>query len=878
MKKGLFIAICLMVLQFSEVYSQKYSPVADPKAVVQSGNARFTVLTPRVIRMEWSEEGKFEDKASLTIVNRKLPVPHFIKTEKEGWLEITTNEIKLKYKTNGGMFTPDNLMVEFKLGNELKVWKYGQENKGNLLGTRRTLDGTDGEYTNPADPGTKLKLEEGIISREGWCVIDDSQKPLFDNSDWPWVTPRPGTKFQDVYFFGYGYNYKQAMKDFTETAGKIALPPKFIFGYWYSRYWPYTQKEVTEIIGTFESLNIPLDVFVIDMDWHLTIEKEFFKDGKRLKDQAGQSMAWTGFTWDKNFFPFPEDLLSWKKDKNLKMCLNLHPASGIQPHEEKYPEMAKAMGIDPAAKKYIPFDITNKEYAKNYFDIMLHPMEKMGIDFWWLDWQQWSTTTIPGVNPTFYLNYVHYSDMERQNKIRPFIYHRWGGLGNHRYQIGFSGDTKISWASLDYQPYFTATAANVGFGFWGHDIGGHHLNQDNDPELLTRWFQFGVFSPLLKTHATHDTGIKRKIWEYPPDNFFIMRDLIDLRYALVPYIYTAARKSYDEGISLCKPLYYEYPQNENAYKIRNEYFFGDDMIVNPVTKPMGKDSLFIYQTVWLPEGKWFEWSTGALLEGGKYVKRAFTIDEIPLYVKAGAIIPMQPKVKNLSEKVDRFIFNVFPGSKGSGRMYEDEGNNQNFKNGKYAVTNVSQKRTGNKLVITILPVEGSYSGMVKNRNYEIRLINSFPPVSVKLNGQVISFNGALKNNTWNYDGEKLTVNILTSKESVLKKLVFEIILPEADESLLSGKAGEMKRLYNFTKFLAGTKRFWDQTNWNDGVTNGGIVVKSAQTGILINKAPKETQALLKQFDSNMIEIISMLNEVQKAKPMFKPYYGLLSNN
>ncbi len=860
------------------LFAQNYNPVPDAGAVINSGNARFTVLTPRVMRMEWSDKGKFEDRASLTIVNRNLSVPKFSKTEKEGWLEISTGEVTVKYKIDSGPFTAENLKAEFKLAGKNKTWKFGDTNEGNLLGTTRTLDGTDGEYRDPNKPETKIKLEEGIISRDGWCVIDDSQKPLFDNSDWPWVTARPEGKYQDIYFFGYGHNYKQALLDFTLIAGKISLPPKYIFGYWYSRYWPYSQKEVYEIIDTFESLNIPMDVFVIDMDWHLTIEKEFFKDGKRIKDPTGQSIAWTGFTWDKNFFPMPDVMLNWKKEKNLKMCLNLHPASGVQPHEEKYPEMAKALGIDPATKQYVPFDITNRTFAENYFKIMLHPMEKMGIDFWWLDWQQWSTTTIPGVNPTFYLNYVHYSDMERRNGIRPFIYHRWGGLGNHRYQIGFSGDTKISWASLDYQPYFTTTAANVGFGFWGHDIGGHHLNQDNDPELLTRWFQFGVFSPLLKTHATHDTGIKRKIWEYPSEYFFQMRDLIDLRYALVPYIYTAARKSYDEGISLCKPLYYEYPEKDEAYKFRNEYYFGNDMIVHPVTRAIGKDSLFTYQSTWLPEGDWYEWSSGELIKGGSVVKRAFTIDEIPVYVKAGSIIPMQPKVKNLEEKTDKIILSVFPGNSGSASMYEDEGNNQNFKKGKYSLFRYSQIRKDNKIIITVLPAEGNYPGMMRSRTYEVRLVNTIPPETVLLNGKKINYDGKGKAASWNYDGEKLSAILHTGKEPVTKKLVFEITLPSEDGSLLNGKAGKMKRLYSFTKFLAGTKRFWDQSNWNDGVYNSGIILKSAQTGLLINQNIKNCPTFLKEFEHGYRETVRMLGEVSSAKPMFKPYYDLLKSN
>jgi len=208
--------------------------------------------------------------------------------------------------------------------------------------------------------------------------------------------------------------------------------------------------------------------------------------------------------------------------------MNLHPASGIQPYEDVYPAFANAMGIDPVTQKYIPFDITNKKYARNFLDLVLHPMEKEGIDFWWLDWQQWGKTAIKGVNPTFYLNYVLFSDMERRNEKRALLFHRWGGLGNHRYQIGFSGDTHITWASLDYQPYFTSTAANVGYGFWSHDIGGHMSgDQQKNPELYTRWIEWGAFSPILRTHSTKNPNIERRIWAYPVDYFYAMRNAIN---------------------------------------------------------------------------------------------------------------------------------------------------------------------------------------------------------------------------------------------------------------------------------------------------------------------------------------------------------------
>jgi alpha-glucosidase (family GH31 glycosyl hydrolase) len=868
------IIIALLFIS-SFIFAQKYNPVANEKSVVTVENARFTILNPRVIRMEWMEDGKFEDHASLTIVNRNLPVTEFSKTIVNDLLEIKTSDLKLTYKLKTGMFTKENLVIEYKLDDKTNVWHFGDENKGNLLGTTRTLDGADGDYHNYSKK--KIQLEEGILSRDGWYCINDSERPLFDNSDYPWVMLRPAKKTQDYYFFGYGLDYKLALKDFTAIAGRIALPPKFVFGYWYSRYWPYTDKEMRELVDTFENFNIPLDVLIVDMDWHKTSLPEFFKDGKRVNDQAGEPVGWTGFSWDKNFFPYPADFLKWKTSKGLKTCLNLHPASGIQPHEDAYPEMAKAVGIDPATKKYIPFNITDKNWAKNYFDIILHPMEKMGVDFWWLDWQQWGSTNLPGVNPTFYLNYVHYSDMERQNSIRPLIYHRWGGLGNHRYQIGFSGDTYITWRSLDYQPYFTATSSNVGWGYWGHDIGGHFGSTENDPELLTRWFQFGTFSPILKSHATHDEGIKRKIWEYPPQNFFIMRDFINLRYSLIPYIYTSARKTYDEAISICRPLYYEYPRSEEAYQFKNEYFFGDDLLVNPVTKAIGKDSLFTYQNVWLPKGNWYEWSTGTILQGDKVVSRKFRLEEIPLYVKEGAVIPMQPKMKNSSEKkVDPLILNIFPGNEGSTKIYEDEGNNQNFKEGKYSFTKVHYTKKNNMLQLIIDPVEGKYTGMPDTRNYEVRLVQSFPAKEIRVNGKALVWGKELANNSWIYDGEELTLKMLTGKLSTHSQTTIEITLPEADAKLLNDKVGKFKRLFALTKFLAGKRTFWAQNVWNDALLPSGIIVRSSQTGYLITMNQDKIVDELKEFETSYAKIISMLKEISSTNKLFQPYCDLLN--
>ena len=278
------------------------------------------------------------------------------------------------------------------------------------------------------------------------------------------------------------------------------------------------------------------------------------------KDQSGNWLGWSGYTWNNLLFPDPTQFLDWLHDEHLKTSLNLHPASGIQPWEAAYPAMARAMGVDPATKKYIPFDPTSKRWATAYFDTVLHPLEKQGIDFWWLDWQQEPfMTPIPGLTNTWWLNYIHFTDQQREGK-RPLLFHRWGGLGNHRYQIGFSGDTVSVWPSLAFQPWFTSTAANVGYAYWSHDIGGH-MPGAVDPELFTRWVQFGAFSPILRTHTTKNPDSERRIWAYPEPYSGILRAAFQLRYAIQPYVYTEARKTYDTGVAFLHPLYYDWPES-----------------------------------------------------------------------------------------------------------------------------------------------------------------------------------------------------------------------------------------------------------------------------------------------------------------------------
>lgn len=783
-------------------------PVADPRAEVAFGNARFTVLTPQLIRMECSADRHFEDHASLVFINRRLPVPQFLQSvsDDKQHLTIKTAALTLVYTPAAapdGCFTADTLTINFSAGDNLGVWRPGIKDAENLMGTTRTLDGAVGDKTRePIGPG--------LISRAGWVVVDDSTRPLFDSADfnfregdkspWPWVMERPASEapgsYCDWYFFGYGHQYKKALGDYVRVAGRIPLPPRFAFGAWWSRYWAYSDQEIEQLERGFREDSTPLDVMVIDMDWHINGAQ--LKAGHQV-DQAGENLGWTGYTWNNLLFPDPTDLLKKLHEEGLKVTLNLHPASGIEPWEQAYPAMAQAMGIDPATKKYVAFDPTSKRWAENYFNLVLHPLEKQGIDFWWLDWQQWPNTKMPGVNNTWWLNYLHFTDQQREGK-RPLLFHRWGGLGNHRYQIGFSGDTVSVWPSLAFQPWFTATAANVGYAYWSHDIGGH-VPGAVDPELFTRWVQFGTFSPILRTHTTKNPDSERRIWAYPEPYSDILRSEFQLRYAMQPYLYTEARRTYDTGVAFFRPLYYDWPDAGQAYTSKDEYMFGDQMLVSPVVAPAEQVTGLASEKVWLPQGEWIEWPSGKHLSGPRSFDRDFSIDQIPVYVKAGAIVPMQPPMNYTGQKaVDPLIFNIWPlapGASSSYSVYEDSGASVEYQRGVFARTPIKATQKGDTLQVEIGPVQGSYPGMIRNRSYELRLPADWPPERITVNGAPVREAGPTGTGGWRFEGNTLTTVIPVPASSVESRVMIEVHRAKgltARRGELDGFAGKMDRL------------------------------------------------------------------------------------
>ena len=306
--------------------------------------------------------------------------------------------------------------------------------------------------------------------------------------------------------------------------------------------------------------------------------------------------------------------------------------------EDAHPAMLEALGREPGSEEPVAFDVTDRDFVAAYFEVLHRGLEADGVDFWWVDWQSGPHSRLPGVDPLWVLNHYHFLDSGADGS-RPLTLSRYAGPGSHRYPVGFSGDTVISWASLAFQPYFTATAANIGFGWWSHDIGGHVFGARDD-ELATRWLQFGVFSPILRLHSGDNDFIAKEPWRYRSPCAEVMERGLRLRHRLVPYLHTANRAAAVEGVPLVRPLYHEHPEAEQAYRYGHQYLFGAELMVAPVTSPADPMVTRAAVPVWLPEGSWTDLFTGTVYDGGRELVLHRGLDDVPVLARAGAIVPL----------------------------------------------------------------------------------------------------------------------------------------------------------------------------------------------------------------------------------------------
>lgn len=682
-----------------------------------TGKIRVTVIAPELIRVEFDEKSSFTDSATQSVWYRDLG-------ECEYSLKFLDKHIAVKTEAAEYYVNRKKKRIDFVdiAGKRVKA-----DNKDNLKGTYRTLDMTRGY----------APLGLGVIGRNGVAVIEDNSLILAEDGE---CKARP--EETDLYCFATP-NPQRALELFYKITGAPPMVPRYALGNWWSRYRAYTQKEYLDLMDKFIEREIPFTVATIDMDWHwVDVAKRF--GYTTFKDSYVCQRGWTGYSWNTELFPDYKAFLKELKEKNLHVTVNLHPASGVRSFENQYEEMCKEMGMEPNGEP-VRFDCTDPRFLNAYFKVLHKPYERDGVDFWWIDWQQGKWSKLPGLDPLWACNHYHTLDNAKNGK-RPLILSRYAGLGSHRYPLGFSGDACIVWKSLDFQPYFTYNASNVGYTHWSHDIGGHHMGNAENDELYLRWVQFGVFTPIMRLHS-NNMVMSKEPWNHKTVEEEAVQAL-RFRHNFIPYVYTAYYNNYKHSVPICKPLYYDYPQLEEAYKVKNQYMFGDNLMVCPITSKWNKEGISTRE-IWLPEGIWTDIFTGEVLGGG-YHKVTRDKKSIPVYAKQGAIIPFADVEGNFSGNPSSLVLNVYNAGDGEYTLYEDDGESTDYTLDKGAFTKFELKGD----LFTINPVEGSAELLPSERTYTVCFEYDIEGSEVLINGEKVEAQKAL--NTIIIEGVKAT--------------------------------------------------------------------------------------------------------------------------
>jgi alpha-glucosidase (family GH31 glycosyl hydrolase) len=729
--------------------------------VVRDGDARFQVLSPTLIRLEYAADRAFEDRPTMLAFNRRIDPPPFTSRVVGGRRVISTGHLTVSYLRGSGPFDADNLRVRVRVGDRMvravPRWEpseytapaegftaagyFGREpdtsgprTRGNLGGWTRGLD----------SQRTARVLHDGLLSRDGWFFVDDSHSVVlvaggrrFDQR------PSRAGEYQDGYLFGYGHDYAAALADYRRLSGPAPLLPRKAFGVWFSRYFPYSEDDYRRrLLPRFRRERVPLDVLMVDTD---------FKAPRQ----------WNGWNWRPDLFPDPRRFFRWAHRQGLDVGLNSHPS--IATSDPRFSEAdARAGGLIPftlgpvvvalatdpgaAADSYYTFDWANPRHVGSYF--WLHePFEREGADFWWHDWCC-EEARVNGVVPDGTVSgdaWINswYARRNARRGTRWLSLARMGGSfedwtgdrpgpwGEQRSTIHFTGDAYSTWPMLDFETRFTVAEGNVGLPYVSHDIGGFQGNELTD-EMYVRWVQSGAFQPILRLHSSRSGDVQRLPWEFDGKARRVAARFLRLRESLIPYLYTVARQSYDTGLPLVRGMYLEWPERDAAYRLDRQYMLGSQLLVAPVGSPGDPAS----KRVWFPPGRWIDFFTGKRYRGPRARTLRVPLERMAVFAPAGGIVPRQPYMDYSDQRRLRLLeLDVFAGRRGTLTLYEDAGEGFAYQRGQFARTPIRWNQEHRRL--TIGRSRGDFPGSVDRRAYRVRFVGVRRPERIRAGGEAL---------------------------------------------------------------------------------------------------------------------------------------------
>ena len=690
--------------------------IPNNKYIVKGQTYRFTVLTPRLIRIEYNKNGVFEDRATALVVNRTFGDFNYSVGGEEAALTIATEYFTLTYAKERPI-TTNNIKVVIN-GTD-KEWYPGHKEVRNVGSIGYSLDNLN----------NNLKLAKGLYSLDGFVLIDDSRSLVIDNE---MFLPREADTL-DIYLFAYRTDLGLCLQDYFTLTGYPPMIPRYILGSWWYKNDPYNMYGIDDMIKKFNDNKIPISVFLLGNKWHNNIEN---------------------FSYDRTMFDI-NVLNNYYKGKTQKFGLTINPELPINNQDPLFNEVIKYI---PTNNNYVSFlPITNNTIPP-YLNIVVNNLMASGINLFNIDYNNPNDP-----NGLFLLNHYHYT-IANLNE-RGVILSRNPGIATHRYPVIYSGKTLVSWDTLKYLPSYNNSAANLGICWHAHAIGGYYGGIE-DSELFIRYIQFGVFNPIFILASEAGKYYKREPWRWNQIKLSVIRDYMQLRNKLIPYIYNEGYVYHKYGVPIVQPLYYKYPKIYDEPDYVNQYFFGSKIMISPIIKRKNKEMNRVVQRVFIPNGIWYDYSSGKKFVGNKYYVGFYKDEDYPIFVKEGSIIPMS--LDNNTNNPVNMEVQIFPaenGLYGSYELYEDDGISQSAGKGNYLVTkmNLDKVETGYKF--TIARKDGNFN--MPNRNYVLRFRN------MKLPEKVVVRNGPSEI-ACTYELEKNDLIVRVDNINVYSKVEVEI--------------------------------------------------------------------------------------------------------
>ena len=638
---------------------------------------RISILTDRLVRLEYNKNGKFEDRPTQRVIFRNFPKTNFSATQSETLIQIVASYFTVDYVKEqpfvGNKVTPGSTL-KITLNNTDRSWHYNHPEARNFGTITYSLDDFKG----------KLKLDKGLYSTDGFAYIDDSNSLVLNENG---TFSSRAEEEMDLYVFMYKKDLGLALQDYYKLTGYPLMIPRYSLGNWWYKDSSYTNKDIYDLVKRFKEEEIPISVFMLGNKWHPSNDP---------------------FTIDSNIIE-TQSLKQYLNGNNVKLGLSINPNAKIGNNTLSYQNFGAVLGKD---MKLLP---VNNNKLNLYTSAVINNLINNGVDIFNINYNNSQDKISLAL-----LNHYHYANESLALNKRSIVLTRNHNIAIHRYGIVKTGKTNVDWNTLAILPRFISSASNIGVSYVATAIGGYY-NGIEDFELFIRYIQFGVFSPMLILASDDGKYYRREPWRWNIAQREIIKKYLVLRNKLIPYFYTEAYIYHKSGSPIIQPLYYKYPKIYDEPMYANQYFLGTQLLVCPITKRKNQIMDRVVQRLFIPEGIWYELESGKKYLGNKYYMSFYKDEDYPVFCKEGSIIVM-----SLDQTTDNPInleVDIFPGCSSSYKLYEDDGITNNFKNGNSAITEYVFNYSQDKYELSINPI--SCQGLVPDfRNYRIRFRNT----------------------------------------------------------------------------------------------------------------------------------------------------------